>query len=54
MIAKTYDDPDETEPSGHDELREERMRWFCRGGRDGVVDIEDSRIVTVWRMGYKP
>ena len=28
MVLQTYEDPDETRSSDHDELREIRTRWF--------------------------
>jgi len=54
MIALTYDDPDEVRLSEHDELREIRTRWFAAQGVEVVVDIEDDRVVTVWRRGQRP
>ncbi len=54
MIALTYDDPDDVRPSEHDELREIRTRWFAAQSVDVVVDIDDGRVVTVWRRGRRP
>jgi hypothetical protein len=54
MIALTYDDPDDVRPSEHDELRQIRTRWFADQGVDVVVDIEDGRVVTIWRRGQRP
>ena len=54
MIAATYEDPDSREPSEHDELREERTRWFGDHGLTAVVDVDDGRVVTVYRKGWKP
>ena len=53
MIAATYDDPDETRASQHDDLREIRLRWFGDRGLEVVVDIDDGRVVTVWRRGER-
>ena len=54
MIALTYDDPDESRQSGHDELREIRSRWFGARGLQIVVDIDNGRVITVWRKGERP
>ena len=54
MIKETYEDPDSTEPSADDELREIRTRWFGDQGLVDVVDIDDGRVVTVFRKGMKP
>jgi len=54
MIGLTYDDPDETYPSDHDELREVRSRWFGTQGVEVVVDIDNDRVITVWRRGERP
>lgn len=54
MVASTYDDPDDTRESEHDELREIRLRWFGNQGIEVVVDVDDGRVVTVWRRGLKP
>lgn len=54
MVLRTYDDPDATRPSGHDESREIRTRWFGHEGVEVVVDTLDGRVVTVWRRGWKP
>lgn len=51
MIAATYVDPDDRHDSDHDELREIRTRWFDGEGIVVVVDIDDGRVVTVWRKG---
>lgn len=51
MIAATYDDPDATRPSDHDDVREIRTRWFAQQGIELVVDLYDGRVVTVWRRG---
>jgi hypothetical protein len=51
MISATYDDPDARRPSTHDELREIRTRWFGAAGIELVVDLDDLRVVTVWRKG---
>jgi hypothetical protein len=53
MIALTYDDPDDVRPSTHDELREIRTRWFAERGVEIVVDLDNLRVVTVWRRGAK-
>lgn len=53
MIAATYDDPDANRPSEHDELREIRSRWFHDMAIEVVVDVDDGRVVTVWRKGEK-
>ena len=53
MIRLTYDDPDETYPSDHDELREVRSRWFGAQGVEVVVDIDNDRVITVWRRGER-
>lgn len=53
MIGLTYDQPDETRPSEHDELREIRTRWFGEDGLAVVVDTDDGRVVTVWRRGRR-
>ena len=54
MLLATYHDPDDVRPSSHDELREIRQRWFGDEGIEVVVDVDDDRVVTVWRKGYKP
>jgi len=54
MVLRTYEDPDETRSSDHDELREIRTRWFGEEGIEMVVDTMDARVVTVWRRGLKP
>ena len=54
MIALAYEDPDDTRPSEHDELREIRTRWFGEEGIEIVIDLSDGRLVTVWRKGNKP
>jgi hypothetical protein len=54
MVLRTYDDPDATRPSSHDESREIRTRWFGEEGVEVVVDTLDGRVVTVWRRGWKP
>ena len=51
MIAADDDDPDDRRDSDHDDLREIRTRWFGDAGVVVVVDIEDGRVVTVWRKG---
>jgi hypothetical protein len=51
LIRQTYDDSDGTRSSTHDELREIRTRWFGEGGIEVVVDVDDRRVVTVWRKG---
>ncbi len=51
LIRQTYDDPDSTRSSTHDELREIRTRWFGEQGIEVVVDVDDRRVVTVWRKG---
>lgn len=53
MIAQTYEDPDDVRPSGHDELREVRSRWFGEQGLEIVVDTDTGQIITVWRRGVK-
>lgn len=53
MIASTYDDPDATRESEHDELREIRSRWFGDQGVEVVLDLDDGRVVTAWRKGVK-
>jgi hypothetical protein len=52
-IAAAYDDPDDTRPSGHDDLREVRSRWFADEAIEVVVDTGDRRVVTVWRRGAR-
>lgn len=54
MIRLTYDEPDSVRPSDHDELREIRTRWFAAEGVEVVVDVDDGRVVSVWRKGAKP
>lgn len=54
MIEQTYNDPDSKDPSRDDELREIRLRWFGEQGVVDVVDIDDGRVVTVFRRGLKP
>jgi hypothetical protein len=54
MVLRTYDDPDSTRASMHDDLREIRTRWFGEEGVEVVVDTLDGRVVTVWRRGWKP
>jgi hypothetical protein len=54
MIALTYDDADDVRQSDHDELREIRSRWFGEQGIEIVVDIDNRRVVTVWRRGGLP
>lgn len=54
MIRRCYAEPDETRPSDHDELREIRTRWFGDEGVEVVVDVDDGRVVSVWRRGSKP
>lgn len=54
MNAAAYDDPDDIRASSHDELREIRTRWFGGAGVAVVVDVEDGRVVTVWRKRSKP
>jgi hypothetical protein len=51
MIEETYNDPDARRPSAHDDLREIRTRWFGDVAIEVVIDIDDGRIVTVWRKG---
>lgn len=51
LIRHTYDDPDSKRSSTHDELREIRTRWFGEEGIEVVVDVDDRRVVTVWRKG---
>ncbi len=53
MISQTYDDPDDVRLSEHDELREIRSRWFGDSGIEVVVDLDDGRVVTVWRRGSR-
>ena len=53
MIRQTYEDPDTSRPSDDDELREIRTRWFGEQGIEVVVDVDDGRVVTVWRKGGK-
>lgn len=53
MIAATYEDPDDTRQSDHDEVREIRTRWFGPEGIEVVVDVSDGRVATVWRKGPK-
>jgi uncharacterized protein YuzE len=43
MIQLTYDEPDSSEPSEDDELREIRTRWFSDRGSAVVVDHDDGR-----------
>lgn len=54
MIAAAYVDPDDVRRSSHDELREIRSRWFGDVGVEIVVDLQDGRVVTVWRKGSRP
>jgi hypothetical protein len=54
MIAQTYDDPDDSRPSEHDERREVWTRWLGDQGIEIVVDVDDGRVVTVWRRGQMP
>ena len=54
MIGLAYDDPDEVHPSDHDDLREVRSRWFGAQGVEIVVDIDNGRVITVWRRGERP
>lgn len=54
MIKLTYEDPGSVRPSDHDELREIRTRWFAAEGVEVVVDVDDGRVVPVWRKGEKP
>jgi hypothetical protein len=54
MIRLTYENPDSIRRSEHDELREIRTRWFADEGIEVVVDVDDGRVVTVWRKGRKP
>lgn len=54
MISLAYDDPDDVRPSDHDELREIRSRWFGVEGLELVVDVDDGRVITVWRRGQRP
>lgn len=54
MIELAYDDPDSVRPSEHDALREIRTRWFGDEGLEVVVDLDDGRVVTIWRKGAKP
>lgn len=54
MVVLTYEDPDDTRPSSHDDQREVRTRWFGDEGIEIVVDVLDGRVVTVWRKGVKP
>ena len=54
MIALTYDDADDVRPSDHDELREIRSRWFGGQGIEIIVDIDNRRVVTVWRRSQRP
>lgn len=54
MIALAYDDPDDRRTSDHDVGRQIRTRWFGEAGVSVVVDVLDGRVVTVWRMGWKP
>ena len=53
MIGVTYDDPDETRGSHHDELRQIRSRWFAAEVIEVVVDTLGGRVVTVWRRGTR-
>jgi hypothetical protein len=54
MIASTYEDPDSRRGSSHEADREVRTRWFGEQGICVVVDRADDRVVTVWRIGWKP
>jgi hypothetical protein len=54
MIALAYDDPDSVRESAHAEDREIRTRWFGDHGVSVVIDRLDARVVTVWRVGWKP
>jgi hypothetical protein len=54
MIALTYDDPDHSRPSDHDPDRLVLSRWLGDHGLAVVVDLSDARVVTVWRIGWKP
>jgi len=51
MVLRAYEDPDDTRPSEHDELREIRTRWFADDAIEIVVDTLDGRVVTGWRRG---
>ncbi len=51
MIKDAYEAPDDRRESAHDELREVRTRWFGDEGVEVVVDLDDGRVVTVWRKG---
>ncbi len=53
MIRLAYD-PDGIRQSVDDELREIRTRWLGDDGVEVVVDIDDGRVVTVWRKSLKP
>ncbi len=53
VIALACEDPDNTRPSAHDELREIRTRWTGDDGIEIVVDTHDGRVVTVWRKGSR-
>jgi hypothetical protein len=54
MIRATYEDPDDSRVSEHDETREVRTRYVGEEGLEIVVDTQDGRVVTVWRTGQKP
>jgi hypothetical protein len=50
-IEETYVSPDATRPSGHDDEREVRTRYFGDRVIEIVVDTIDGRVVTTWRKG---
>ena len=54
MIAAAYDDPDSRRRYDHDPDREVRTCWFMDHGVAVVVDLLDDRVVTVWRVGWRP
>lgn len=54
MVVMTFEDPDDTRPSHHDDQREIRSRWFGEEGIEIVVDLLDGRVITLRRKGLKP
>jgi hypothetical protein len=48
-MEDAYVDPDVTRPSGRDDYREIRTRWFGESRIEVVVDTIDGRVVTTWR-----
>lgn len=53
-MEETYVAPDAVRPSGHDDEREVRTRYFGDRVVEIVVDKIDGRVVTAWQKGEKP